>query len=110
MRLSVLVRQGVVAGLGEGLGRFVSVVCSHATLSLVGVLVVGYIIQVSQLVVALSLLRLTHTPSGVRTSLSLGTFLLRSVIRSLLVASYFASTVDSAHQIVLIVILLRPLA
>ena len=110
MRLSVLAGQRVVAALGKGLSRFVSVVCCHAALGVIRVLVVGYIIQVSQLVVALSLLRLTHTSSSVRTSLPLRSFLLGSVIRSLLVASYLASTVDSAHQVVLIVILLRPLA
>jgi hypothetical protein len=110
LRLSVLAGQRVVAALGKGLSRFVSVVCCHAALGVIRVLVVGYIIQVSQLVVGLSLLRLTHTSSSVRTSLPLRSFLLWSVIRSLLVASYFASTVDSAHQVVLIVILLRPLA
>lgn len=110
MRLSILAGERVVAALGKWLGRFVSVMGSHAALGVAGVLVVSYIIQVSQLVVALCLLRLTHTSSSVRTSLPLWSLLLRSVITSLLITSYFASTVNPTHQVVLIVILLRPFA
>jgi len=82
LRLSIriLTGQRVLAALRQGSRRLGAVMGCHATLSLVvAVLVVSYIIQVSQLVSTLPL-RLSDSASCVRASLSLGSFLRRGVI------------------------------
>lgn len=82
LRLSIriLTGQRVLAALRQGSRRLGTVMGCHATLSLVvAVLVVSYIIQVSQLVSTLPL-RLSDSASCVRASLSLGSFLRRGVI------------------------------